>query len=120
MPESKYPPVALPDHPYATALQTYCLSFDAAYEDYPWGDIVYKTGAKMFAATGPSLPLRVTVKATPDDAAVLTQFPHIEKASYIGRWGWVTITIDDAATLDQARDLIEASYALVAPKRRRN
>jgi predicted DNA-binding protein (MmcQ/YjbR family) len=119
MTTSRFPPVALPDHAFARDLQAYCLSFPGAWEDYPWGDIVYKVGAKMFAATGPSLPLEFTVKATKDDAEFLTQLPHISRARYIGQHGWVTILIEDAATLDQAKDLITASYELIAPKKRR-
>jgi len=113
---SRYPPVALPDSEYALALQADCLALDGAWEDYPWGDIVFKVGAKMFAATGASLPLRVTVKATKDDAAALAGLPGVEPARYIGRHGWVTITVADAARLDLARDLIVASHALVAPR----
>jgi predicted DNA-binding protein (MmcQ/YjbR family) len=113
---AKYPPVVLPDAAYAKALQAFCLSFDGAYEDYPWGDIVFKAGAKMFAATGPSLPVSVTVKATKEDAAFLTGLPNIEPARYVGQHGWVTVTITDDASLDHARDLIAQSYALVAPK----
>ncbi len=116
---SRYPPVLLPDSDYARALQAHCLALDGAWEDYPWGDVVFKVGAKMFAATGASLPVRVTVKATKDDAAVLAGLPSVAPARYIGRHGWVTITVADAATLDFARDLIVASHALVAPPPRR-
>ena len=117
---AKFPRVALPGSPFAPVIQAFCLAFDGAYEDYPWEQVAYKVGAnKMFAALSGLPGVHITVKATPDDAAVLTQFPNIEKASYIGRWGWVTITVEDEATLEQAKDLIEASYALVAPKRRK-
>ena len=115
---SKYPPVALPDTNYAKELQAFCLALPDAWEDYPWGDIVYKLGAKMFAAMG-GKPLGVTAKATPEDAEVLVQLPHISVARYIGRWGWVTVAVTDKSTYEHARELIEASYALVAPKRRR-
>lgn len=116
---ANYPPVALPEHPYAADLQAYCMSFDGAFEDYPWGDIVYKIEKKMFATLGgDGDSLGMTVKATPEDASVLTQMPHIAPSAYIGRYGWVRITISDEATLDQAKDLIATSYALVAPKKR--
>ena len=111
--------VALPDTPIALALRDYCLSFDGAFEDYPWGDIVYKVGAKMFAATGPSLPVEVTFKAAKEDAEVLVQMPNIERARYIGQHGWVSITVEDDETWELAKELIAASYELVAPKRRR-
>jgi predicted DNA-binding protein (MmcQ/YjbR family) len=118
MSESRFPPVELPDSDVARQVQAYCLGFDGAWEDYPWGDIVYKVGKKMFAAMGGD-PLSVTVKATPDDAGVLTQLPNITRARYVGQHGWVTIEVVDDAALDMTRDLISASYALIAPKRRR-
>lgn len=114
---ASFPPVALPAHPYAAALQAYCLSFEGAYEDYPWGDIVYKVANKMFATLGAiEGGVATTVKAAPEEAEFLSQLPHIERAAYIGRYGWVRISITDEGTLDHARELIAGSYALVASK----
>jgi len=116
---AKFPAVPLPDSPFARSLRQFCLSFDGAYEDYPWGDIVYKVGAKMFAATGPMLPVSITVKADKEDASVLVQMPHIERAAYIGQHGWVTITVEDDETWALAKELIATSFDLVAPKKRK-
>jgi predicted DNA-binding protein (MmcQ/YjbR family) len=104
---------AFPDIPFAADVRAYCLDLPDAWEDYPWGDIVFKVGTKLFAGVGHDAPLTVTVKATPEDAEELIEFPHITTAPYVGRYGWVSVAIQDEATLDQALALIEMSYELV-------
>jgi predicted DNA-binding protein (MmcQ/YjbR family) len=121
VPESRHPPVALPDSQLARDLQAYCLSFAGAWEDYPWGDIVYKVGKKMFAALGVTGELAgLTVKATLEDQDELVQLPHVEKAHYVGRYGWISVTVSDEATYEHALELIANSYNLVAPKSTRS
>jgi predicted DNA-binding protein (MmcQ/YjbR family) len=116
--ESRFPPVALPDVPYARELQQHCLSFEGAWEDYPWGDVVFKVGKKMFSAVGAvDGKAHITAKATMPDADFLVQLPHIQRAAYVGRYGWLSVTIDEE-TFEHAKDLIANSYALVAPKRK--
>lgn len=100
------------------SLREYCLAFDGAYEDYPWGDTVYKVRDKIFAFTGGDDDLNVTVKATQDDAEVLTQMEGIRRAAYIGRHGWISVRVNGAGTEALVRELIAASYELVAPKKR--
>ena len=117
---AKFPAVPLPDSPISRSVRDFCLSFDGAYEDYPWGDIVYKVGTKMFAATGTMLPVSITVKADKEDASVLVQMPNIARAAYIGQHGWVTITVKDDETWALAKDLIATSFELVAPKQRKS
>jgi predicted DNA-binding protein (MmcQ/YjbR family) len=116
---SRFSPVALPDRPYLAALQAYCLSFDGAWEDYPWGDIVCKVGPKIFTYLGATSDIAgLTVKATKEDADVLVERPGVSRARYIGRHGWVTVQITDDADFDLAKDLIATSYALVRPRSR--
>ena len=104
----------------ARELQRFCLSFESAWEDYPWGDVVYKVGSRMFAALGVTGDLAgLTVKATLDDQDALVQLPHVEKARYVGKHGWITVTVSDEATLAHARDLIAESYRLVKGSRGR-
>ena len=119
MSESRFPPVLLPQTPYAVALQKIARSFPGAWEDYPWGDVVYKVGQKIFLFLGGGGDTSiVTLKATPADADVLATRPGISRAAYIGRYGWISVTIASDADLAFASDLIATSYALVAPKKR--
>ncbi len=113
MAESRFEPVPYPDIPFAADVRAYCLDLPDAWEDYPWGDIVFKVGTKVFAGVSHDAPLTVTVKATPEDAEELLEYPHISTAPYVGRYGWVSVIIEDEAILDQALALIEMSYELV-------
>ena len=120
MTASRFPPVAIPEVPFAAALQAICLAQPGAWEDYPWGSVVFKVGPKMFATMGEIDGVaRVTVKATPADAAVLVTRPGIAPAHYVGRFGWVTMAVAGEDDFALAGELIGASYVLVAPKRRR-
>lgn len=99
-------------------LRAHCMSKEGATEDYPWGDVVWKVKGKLFAGTGETGEA-VTVKATLDKQAVLIQHPDIEVAKYVGKYGWVTVNLRSADTLELALELIDESYdAVVARKKR--
>src|SRR5689334_11549804 len=98
-------------------LRKHCLSFPDAMEDHPWEHVGWKIKGKLFAIGGEGSNV-VTVKSTLDKQAALTQLPFIEKSAYVGRFGWVTITIEDEASLDLAKELIEESFMMVAKKKK--
>jgi len=108
------PPKAIPLSPELAfnELRAYCLAKEGAVEDYPWGDVVWKVKGKLFAAGGDK-SARFTVKNTPDKQSVLTMHPQISVAAYVGRYGWVTIEVNERETLELAKDLIDESYELV-------
>jgi len=98
-------------------IRKHCLAKDGAVEEYPWGDVVWKVRGKIFAGSSDGNN-RVSVKSTLQEQSRLIEHPAIEIAKYVGRFGWVTITIKSKKTLDLALELIDDSYFSIAPKRR--
>lgn len=96
------------------ALIRHCRAKPDAVLEHPWGEFAFKVGGKIFVITGEGSPLRLTVKAKPEDQEALCTHPAIERAAYVGRFGWVTVTVRNKETLRLAFDLVDASYALVA------
>jgi len=96
-------------------VRTYCLSFPGATEDHPWGDIVFKVGGKIFAATAEPAT-SVSLASTVERQSQLILHPAIEIAAYVGRFGWVTIDLDHEDGISLAEDLIRDSYDLIVAK----
>ena len=104
------------DEAYAR-VREHCLAKDKATEEYPWGDVIWKIRGKIFAGSSDGSN-QVTVKATPEEQASLIEHPAIDVAKYVGRFGWVTVTIKNKKTLALTLELIDRSYDSLAPKRK--
>ena len=102
------------------AVLAYCLAKPGAEESYPWGDgeMVAKVGGKGFALVGLGAPGSVGVKATPEDGAAWRgRYPEAIRVSpYIGRFGWISVTLDGTVQGDEVAELIDESYRLIAGK----
>ena len=105
-------------NPWFVKLYEYCQAKPGAWEDHPWDDIVFKFGepGKVFAFLGHPSRSGVCVKATEEDFDPLMSMPFVKLASYIGRFGWVVISVSDAKTLKIALDGIDKSYDQIAAK----
>jgi predicted DNA-binding protein (MmcQ/YjbR family) len=101
----------------ADRIRELALSFPDAYEDAPWGFPVFKVGAnRMFAWMQVDADaVRVTVKLTPEEREIVQLLPYVRKASYVGRYGWVTADVTDEETLEAALEWLRESYWLKAP-----
>ena len=102
-------------------LMAFALSFPEAWVDYPWEFPVVKVRKKIFAflehrdAGCASLTLKLPESG---DAILLERWA--EPMSHgLGRSGWVTMWFEQAGDvpLDLLFELIEESYAAVAPKK---
>ena len=101
----------------AEQIRTLALSFPETYEDEPWGHPVFKVGQnKMFASmsVGPR-SVALTVKLTAEEREIASLLPYVRRASYVGRYGWITAEVSDDESLEAALEWLRESYWLKAP-----
>ncbi|MGW1914851.1 MmcQ/YjbR family DNA-binding protein [Streptomyces sp. NPDC002076] len=99
-------------------LRAFCLSFNAAVEDFPFGPetSVFKVRGKLFALTRlDARPLTVNLKCDPEDAVRLrTEHEGLIVPGYhMNKRHWNTVTVDGGLPARLVKELIEDSYDLV-------
>jgi predicted DNA-binding protein (MmcQ/YjbR family) len=100
------------------ALRIAALGLPAAWEDFPWDEVVVKVNKKIFVflgRPGPDPP-DVTVKLTVAHDHALSIAGAALAGYGLGRAGWVTVPIA-AVDTDLLVDWVEESYRNVAPKK---
>ena len=109
-------------------LLAYSLRKPGAVEDDPWGgDIVAKVGGKIFAFFGdPETGTKLGVKCGRNrDAADewVARYPQdVKPSSYIGRFGWNSLTVGGAIADEDLLEAVDTSYLEIVvrlPKRDR-
>jgi predicted DNA-binding protein (MmcQ/YjbR family) len=110
------PPVA------SARIRKLALELPETYEDSPWGDPVFKVADnRMFAAMSEADgAVRLTVKLTAEEREIAMLLPYVEKAKYVGRYGWVTAVVRDDESLESALEWLRESYWLRAPEHLRH
>ncbi|EST24267.1 MmcQ/YjbR family DNA-binding protein [Streptomyces roseochromogenus] len=99
-------------------LRAFCLSFNAAVEDFPFGPdaSVFKVLGKMFALSRlDGRPLTINLKCDPEDAVRLRGEHEglIAPGYHMNKRHWNTVTVDGELPERLVRELIEDSYDLV-------
>jgi len=108
----------------------YCLTFPAAYEDYPFDSIAdpgawtvmrHRTNKKSFALIYERLgKLRINVKCDPFEADFLRQtFEDITPGWHMNKMHWNTVTVGGDVPKDELKRQIGNSYDLIKPKPRK-
>jgi len=113
--------VAIPRRRAAKTIRQLALSLPQAYEDAPWGFPVFKVADnRMFAWLIEDDPVELTVKLAAEEREIAYLHPWVRRASYLGRYGWITATIEDADALATALEWLRESYYLKAPAKLRD
>ncbi|MGW0883822.1 MmcQ/YjbR family DNA-binding protein [Streptomyces sp. NPDC002671] len=99
-------------------LRAFCLSFNAAVEDFPFSPevSVFKVLGKMFALSWlDARPLTVNLKCDPEDAVRLRGEHEglIIPGYHMNKRHWNTVTVDGGLPDRLVKELIEDSYDLV-------
>ena len=85
----------------AKTIRELALSLPESYEDSPWGFPVFKVADnRMFAWLFENDPVEVTVKLSAEEREIAHLHPWVRVASHVGRYGWITATIEDADALE--------------------
>ena len=109
----------------------FCLTFPAAYEDYPFADIPeagewtlmrHLTNKKGFAHIYErNGKLYVNVKCDPFEADFLRQmFADVTPGYHMNKVHWNTVTLGGDVPEDELKRMIERSYGLIKPKTKKN
>ncbi|MFF7444526.1 MULTISPECIES: MmcQ/YjbR family DNA-binding protein [unclassified Streptomyces] len=99
-------------------LRAFCLSFNAAVEEFPFSPeiSVFKVRGKMFALSWiDARPLKVNLKCDPEDAIRLRGEHEglIAPGYHMNKRHWNTVTVDGGLPDRLVRELVEDSYDLV-------
>ena len=107
----------------------YCMTFPAAYEDYPfdgiadpgtWTVMRHQANKKSFALIYErNGKLCVNIKSDPFDADIQRQmFTDVTPAYHMNKVHWNTVTLGGDVPDDELRFMIGQSYGLIKPKKK--
>lgn len=97
-------------------IRALCLALPETVERETWGHPTFRVRDKIFASCGDDV-VTVGFKADPSEVDALLGDPRFERAAYVGRYGWLTMTLHDPIDWNEVDELIRSSYIQIAPKR---
>ncbi|WP_447641208.1 MULTISPECIES: MmcQ/YjbR family DNA-binding protein [Chitinophagaceae] len=104
-------------------IREYALAKEDVEEGFPFGEttLVFKTSGKMFLLLSlDEQPLRFNAKCNPEKAEELReQYASILPGYHMNKKHWNTIVVDGSLPRKLLKEMIDASYELVRPKKRR-
>jgi predicted DNA-binding protein (MmcQ/YjbR family) len=105
--------------PFVAEVIEHCRAQPGVTEAKLLGETIFRVRGRAFAFIGRPDRAAVTVKPPPQDVERLLREPRVRRARYIGRFGWLTVTMLDEGSLRLALALVDQSYRLAAAGARR-
>ncbi len=117
-------------NPILSRLRKLCLSLPATTEVKAWGHPTFRVDGKIFVGYGDktvqklgalinraeTLPT-IGVKVGKARQKETLRDPRFAYADYVGRFGWVTMTLKGRIDWNEIAGLVLTSYRLIAPKK---
>jgi predicted DNA-binding protein (MmcQ/YjbR family) len=106
-------------------IREYCISKTAVTESLPFGDdtLVFKVAGKMFLLANLDGPLRINIKAMPEEVIDrIDRYPEALPGYHMNKKHWITVDMERASDYNRIKQWIDESYQLVLssiPKKQR-
>jgi predicted DNA-binding protein (MmcQ/YjbR family) len=100
-------------HGLYAIVHAYCARKPFAVEMRLRRETLFKVHGRVFAFMDSPRSPAVTVRVSRTARGALLRHPAVERARWIGWFGWVTVSMVDRESLDLAVALIDRSYELV-------
>ena len=82
-----------------------------------WNEYTLRAGDKIIVIGDPERPTASVKASVPDQTELLAGAPGTyAKAAYVGRYGWVTVTLSKARA-GELRRVVEDAWRATAPKK---
>lgn len=98
-------------------LEEICMDFKGTQQDVKWEEhLCFVVGEKMYCMTNMNPPFYVSLKASPEDFAEMTQREGIIPAPYFGRGGWIQVQEPNALGFKEWNSLLKNAHELIFKK----
>ena len=97
-------------------IRDFCLALPEAMVVIQFGHPFYKWRAKPFAIYSDEVGEKLSIKLEKQVQPIFLEDPRFKKTQYVGRHGWVTLTLDTKVEMEEVEELIRGSYEFVSGK----
>lgn len=100
-------------------IRDFCLALPEATVVVQFGHPFYKWKDKPFAIYSDEDGEKLSIKLEKQIQPIFLEDLRFEKTPYVGRHGWVTLTLNSRVEMREVKELIRSSYEFVSVKKQK-